>query len=225
MITRKPERLFQDAEDTANGARTSDGRESYDDRLSRILRAATTVIAREGYQRASMRAVSKAAEVSLAGLYHYFVGKEQMLFLIQFRTFSSLLGNLREKLHGVAAPREQLRVMIRAHVGYFAANIAALKVCSHELDMLSGDAYRQTRAIRREYYTLTREIIEAVLKTNAPAGPHDAHVATMSLFGTLNWLYHWYEPTKGPSPTALAKQITDQFLTGLLNQGSSERAG
>jgi AcrR family transcriptional regulator len=222
MITRKPEQLFQDAEGTTTRTPTSDGRESYDTRLSRILGAATTVIAREGYQRASMRAVSRASEVSLAGLYHYFASKEQMLFLIQFRTFSSLLGNLREKLHGVRVPIEQLRVMIRAHVAYFAANIAALKVCSHELDMLSGDAYRQTRAIRQEYYTQTLEIIEAVLKTGAPASAHDAHVATMSLFGTLNWLYRWYDPKKGPSPNALAKQITDQFLTGLINENKTE---
>ena len=105
-------------------------------------------------------AVAKATGVSLAGLYHYFDSKEKMLFLIQFRTFSALHQNLLEKLHGVGEPEEQLRVMIRAHLGYFAANMDALKVCSHELDTLSGSAYEQTRDIRREYYALTRSIIE-----------------------------------------------------------------
>ncbi len=247
MITRKPEQLFKTAEGRASPSPSSDGRDTYDARLTRILKAATAVIARKGYQQASMRAVAKAAGVSLAGLYHYFDSKEQMLFLIQFRTFSSLLGNLREKLHGVESPLAQLRVMIRAHVGYFAANIAALKVCSHELDLLTGDAYRQTRAIRHDYYLVTRKIIEALLetgasgitektcKTGAPGsaektcktGPResslDIHVATMSLFGTLNWLYRWYDPKKGPCPTALARQITDQFLRGLLHEYKTER--
>ena len=92
-------------------SRTSELRESYDERLNRVLEAATEVIARLGYERASMREVARAADVSLAGLYHYFDNKEKMLFLIQFRTFSSLVSGLREKLHGISDPVEQLSVM------------------------------------------------------------------------------------------------------------------
>jgi len=85
----------------------SEGRETYDERLNHILEAATEVIARDGYEKASMRAIAAAAGVSIAGLYHYFDGKERMLFLIEFRTFSALLNTLREKLHGVDDAIEQ----------------------------------------------------------------------------------------------------------------------
>ena len=122
--------------------RASDqGQESYDDRLNRILVAATDVIARVGYERATMRLVARAAGVSLAGMYHYFDSKERMLFLIEYRTFNALVTKLRENLLGVEDAVEQLRTMIRTHVNYFAANMAALKVCSHELDSLSGASY------------------------------------------------------------------------------------
>ena len=270
MITRKPEQLFQAAEEAAAPV-SSNGRESHEVRLSRVLKVATTVIAKEGYQRATMRTVAKTAGVSLAGLYHYFKSKEEMLFLIQFRTFSALVSNLREKLHGVKDPDKQLEVMIRAHVGYFAANMAALKVCSHELDLLTGEVYRNIRAIRHEYYSLAHDIIRRILETRSDAGcdrshksrpdavgegmvetpPHagekilearcvggervveaggqtrtggtgerplDVRVATMSLFGTLNWLYRWYDPKTGPSPTTLARQITEQLLNGTIGR-------
>jgi AcrR family transcriptional regulator len=69
-----------------------------------------------GYEKASMRAVAQSAEVSLAGLYNYFDCKETMLFLIQFRTFTSLMSTLRENHHGVEDPEEQLKVLVRAHV-------------------------------------------------------------------------------------------------------------
>lgn len=95
---------------------TFDGRGTYDERLNQILVAATSTIARLGYEKASMREVAKAAGVSLAGLYHYFDGKEKILFLIQFRAFGSLLNDLREKLHGIDDPEMQLRAMIRAHL-------------------------------------------------------------------------------------------------------------
>ncbi len=208
------------ADEAITGIPTSEARESYDARLDRILQAATGVIARVGYERASMRAVAKAAGVSLAGLYHYFNSKEKMLFIIQFRTFSSLLNNLKEKLHGVQEPAQQLRVMVRTHVGYFAANMSALKVCSHELDSLHGDAYGETRQIRRAYYDLTRAIVDRLLDARTTKPPMDPHIATMSLFGTLNWLYRWYDPKKGPSVAVVANQIATQFLDGMLNLAS-----
>lgn len=197
--------------------RTSGGRESYDERLSGILESATVLIAKVGYARASMRAVAKASGVSLSGLYHYFDSKEKMLFLIQFRTFTALLNNLREKLHGVDDPIDQLRVMVRSHVGYFAANMAALKTCSHELDSLSGVAYEETRCIRRAYFELVNSIVARVLERRASQNTFDLHVTTMSLFGTLNWLYRWYDPQRVCAPNVLANQIVEQFLQGVLN--------
>ena len=218
MISEEPERLFGDKGGAAATNRSPDARDSYDERLNHILEAATGLMARVGYEKASMRAVSKAAGVSLAGLYHYFDSKEKMLFLIQFRTFSSLLSSLREKLHGVDDPLEQLRVMVRAHVGYFAANMAALKVCSHELDSLTGTGYEEARRVRHDYYDLTRLIVHRTFEARAPESTFDRHVATMSLFGMLNWLYRWYDPRRGRSPTAVAKQIAAQFLNGVLEK-------
>jgi len=197
--------------------RESESREGFDERLGKILEAATLVMAQVGYEKASVRMVARAAGVSLAGMYHYFESKERILFLIQFRAFNSLLNNLREKLLGVEDPVEQLFVMVRAHVGYFAANIAALKVCSHEQDTLSGTAHEETRQIRRAYYELTRGIVDRVLDKHAPDAALDRHVLTMSLFGTLNWLYRWYDPKGARQPmAAVANQIAAQFLYGAL---------
>jgi AcrR family transcriptional regulator len=224
MATEKPEQSFGPEGRRRAETRSPEGRESYDERLNHILEAATGVIARDGYEKASMRAIAGAAGVSLAGLYHYFDSKERMLFLIEFRSFSSLLNNLREKLHGVDDPVEQLRVTVRAHVTYFASNMAALKVCSHELDSLTGPAYEETRRIRREYYELARSIVARIVGSGE-AQELDARVATMSLFGTLNWLYRWYDPKKDRSPSGLANQISTQFLQGVLGVSGVRAAG
>lgn len=217
MDSQKAEQLFDSRPRQAASRASLDTRGTYDDRQDRILEAATEVIAREGYEKASMRAVAKASGVSLAGLYHYFDSKEKMLFLIQFRTFNALVGHLKEKLHGCEDPVEQLRILVRAHVSYFVANMAALKVCSHELDSLTGEAYEETRTVRREYYLLARSVVERLLaRRNGSNGASDPRVATMSLFGTLNWLYRWYDPGHGPSPNAVANQIAGQFLQGVV---------
>ena len=222
MISRKSEHPFDAGAAGVAPGQAAETRESHDERLNHALAAATELIAQVGYDKASVRAVAKAADVSLAGLYHYFDSKEKMLFLIQTRTFNALVTGLREKLHGVADPLEQLRVMVRAHVDYFAANMAALKVCSHELDSLSGEAYEETRRLRREYYDLARGIVDRIFAAHAPEGRLDRHTATMSLFGMLNWLYRWYTPKGGYSPATVANQITALFLHGMLGE---ERRG
>lgn len=214
MISERSEHVF--GKRAALASRTnSEPRDGYEQRLQNILAAACGTIARLGYERASMREVSKATGVSLAGLYHYFDNKEKMLFLIQFRTFNGLHQSVLEKLHGVTDPEEQLRVMIRCHVGYFAANMDALKVCSHELDNLSGPSYEETRKIRKEYYALIRSIIDQLLDARGVGASVNRHVLTMSLFGTLNWLYRWYDPSVGPSVATVANQLTSQFLHGI----------
>jgi len=212
MDSQRADQLFESP--PAEAAPTIAGG-TFEARRDHILHAATHTFAQYGYEKASMRTIAKAADVSLAGLYHYFERKEQLLFVMQFRVFSSLLSNLRERLVGVDEPRDRLCTMIRAHVTYFAEHMAELKVCSHELDSLEGETYDQAREIRLAYYGLTREIIASIIELDPPDYPLDLHVATMSLFGTLNWLYRWWNPNGPTSSKAVATQITNQFLTGI----------
>ncbi len=192
-------------------------------RLDHILETATVLIARDGYTKASMRTVAGAADISLAGLYHYFDSKEKMLFLIQFRSFSSLLRRLQERLHGIEEPTDRLRVAVLAHVMQYAYNKAALRVCAHELDALTGSAYQEVLHLRHQIYRILRTIVDGILDERVPASSLNAHVATMSLFGALNWLYQWYDPREDRSPGGLAQLITDQFLNGLLGAGQPQR--
>jgi TetR/AcrR family transcriptional regulator, cholesterol catabolism regulator len=213
MDRRKSEQPFDNPGQRPH-AKTAPPRARFDERLDSILSAATVLFAREGYHLASMRQIAAAAGVSLAGLYHYFDSKERLLFLIQFRAFSELLTGVQAELLGVKDPVEQLRVLIHTQVHYATHNMASLKVCSHELDSLTGEAWEHVWRVRREYYELARSIIGRILTERGSS--LDVRIATMSLFGTLNWLYRWYDPARERSPSSLASQIFAQFLAGLL---------
>ncbi len=194
---------------------------NYEQRLDGIIKSATEIIARDGYTKASMRNVAAAADMSLAGLYHYFESKEKMLFLIQFRSFSALLRRLQERLHGIEDPKERLRVTVLAHVMHYANDKPALRVCAHEIEALTGKAHEEVQQLRHQIYDILRAIIDSILDECVNRSTLNAHVATMSLFGALNWLYQWYDPREDRSPAGLAQLISDQFLSGLLGAGSS----
>src|SRR5215813_6770457 len=70
----------------------------YRRRLEEVLGHATDVFCERGYAGASMRDLSRAAGMSLAGLYHYFGSKERLLYLIQKNTFATVLEKLKRRL-------------------------------------------------------------------------------------------------------------------------------
>src|SRR5881398_579592 len=74
----------------------------YDRRLAEILRHATEVFCKKGYEGASMRDLSRESGMSLAGLYYYFESKERLLYLIQKHTFSTIVQRLKSRLENVS---------------------------------------------------------------------------------------------------------------------------
>src|SRR5215468_12372853 len=90
----------------------------FDRRLAGVLEHAARIFCEKGYEGASMRDLSRATGMSLAGLYHYFESKEELLYLIQKHTFTTIIETLREKLEGSTDPEERLRIFIHNHLAY-----------------------------------------------------------------------------------------------------------
>src|ERR1700734_1915400 len=124
----------------------------YDKRLAEILDHATEVFCRKGYQGASMRDLSRATGMSLAGLYHYCESKERLLFLIQKHTFTTILDELKARLENVSDPEQRIRIFILNHLEYFVSNQPGLKVLSHEDESLKKSLCSEIAAIKHEYY-------------------------------------------------------------------------
>ena len=189
----------------------------FDRKLARILRSAAQVFAREGYGGASIRAVAAAAEVSLAGLYHYVKSKEELLYLIQLHSFRSIVDNLHGALDGLDEPQARLGAAVRNHLEHFVAHMPELKVCAVELDTLGGDFYDEVAEVRREYFKVMLELVND-LRAEGAAGP-DPRLAALSLFGSLNWLFQWYDPDRDLGVDALAAEFTQLFIRGFIPGG------
>src|SRR3954469_9348343 len=126
----------------------------YDRRLSEILSHATEVFCKKGYEGASMRDLSRASGMSLAGMYYYFESKERLLYLIQKHTFSTIVERLRGRLENVSDAEHRIRVFILNHLEYFLANQKAMKVLSHEDDALKNGFGSEIASAKREYYRI-----------------------------------------------------------------------
>jgi len=159
----------------------------FDRRLAEILAHATNVFCEKGYEGASMRDLSRASGMSLAGLYYYFESKERLLFLIQRHTFSTIVQRLKGRLEGVIDHEERIRIFILNHLEYFLANQQAMKVLSHEADVLKNGFGAEVAAIKREYYRICVGLLEDLKR--ALGLEFSTRIAVLSLFGMMNWIY------------------------------------
>jgi TetR/AcrR family transcriptional regulator, cholesterol catabolism regulator len=185
----------------------------FDRRLSEILTHATAVFDEKGYEGASMRDLSRASGMSLAGLYYYFESKEKLLYLIQRHTFATIRERLRTRLDGVSDPQERIRAFILNHLEYFLANQKAMKVLSHEDDVLKNGYGAEIAAIKREYVRTCVELIDAL---KAGKGlDFSSRTAALSLFGMMNWIYTWYKPRVDGDAQTIAQEMGDIFLCGI----------
>lgn len=185
----------------------------FDRQLGKILEHATEVFCEKGYAGASMRDLSRATGMSLAGMYHYFGSKERLLYLIQKHTFSTILSRLRERLSQSNDPEDGILIFIQNHLEYFLEHQQAMKVLSHEDDVLDGDYGREIANIKREYYQTCRELLDRYKKEKGLE--FDSRTAVLSLFGMMNWIYTWYNPRLDGKADRLARDMSNIFFKGI----------
>ncbi|MEX2155875.1 MAG: TetR/AcrR family transcriptional regulator [Gemmatimonadales bacterium] len=183
----------------------------YDQRLDHLLARAARVFADKGYHSTTMRDLAAASGMSLAGMYYYVRGKEDLLALIQERCFARVLEGAERAVATATDPLERLQAFIRHHVTFFAQHMAEMKVLSHE------PPPRSVSAIKRRYV----DLLETLLKEAAPEETAvDRSAAAYILFGMMNWIYNWYDPAGEIDPRRLADLIARVFLGGFVEMRS-----
>jgi TetR/AcrR family transcriptional regulator, cholesterol catabolism regulator len=188
----------------------------HDQKLEFILRNAARIFAEKNYHSTTMRDISRATNVSLAGLYHYCKSKEELLFLIQDNCFGRVLERLEERLGEVDDPLVRLRIFIENHLSFFAANMAEMKVLSHEAESLAGDLHTHVSTKKDKYTKLARKILKEIQQGQDASSQIDLTVATYALFGMMNWIYNWYDPRGKLKVSELVDNVTSLFLHGFV---------
>ncbi len=195
----------------------------YDERLDHLLAQAARVFADKGYHSTTMRDLAAASGMSLAGMYYYVRGKEELLAKIQERCFTRVLdGAERAVAARTGDPVERLQAFIRHHVTFFAAHMPEMKVLSHEAASPTGERLRRIATIKRRYV----DLLEGLLREAAPdETPVDRSAAAYILFGMMNWIYNWYHPAGEIDPERLGALIARIFLGGFVEARSPVHGG
>ena len=178
---------------------------SYNERTEHLLRAAARVFAEAGYRAATMRRVAAASGLSLAGIYYYARGKEDLLLQIQERTARDLLDGARAAIAAPgSAPAERLQALIRHHVRYAGDHEVEMQVLGEEV---RSEPWRHRVGGAKMRYA---ELVAELLRASAPAEtPEDRRLAAAVLSRMMS------ARVPGADPDRLARLIARLVLGGL----------
>ena len=184
-----------------------------DARRVEILRAAARTFRAHGFAAAGMRDIAVAADISPANLYHYFRGKNELLFFCQNRALDQLLqalGDARRRGRPLAARLHDLAVThVLCLVDEVEGSAAHLEVAALPPKMRAAIVAKRDRYERGVRALVSDGIRRGELRVA------DATIATRAFLGSLNWTAHWFRPDGPQSPVEVAEQVAAFAVAGL----------
>jgi len=191
-------------------------------RFDGILGAARDVIARRGFHQASIREIATASGLSLAGLYHYVGGKDELLFLVLDHSLDRLVAALETACRDARSAEARLHALIETHLDFASRDPQALKIINRDYDLLAEPHRSEIAARRQEYLRRGLAVLRELDRHRRSSD--ELLSATNLLLGMLNGIATRPFVRPGGSVRALATEVAGLFLHGFLGRGTEDRS-
>jgi AcrR family transcriptional regulator len=192
-----------------------------DARRTAILRAAAHIFRARGFAETGMRDIALAADLSPANLYHYFRGKDEILYYCQDRALDRMLAAIAAARRAPGGAGRRLRDVLAAHARTLLDDVEG---ATAHLQVESLPPALRARIVRKRdrYERGVRRLVELGMATGEFARA-DAALVTRAMLGALNWTATWFRPD-GPQSADQVGDALARFLVGAATVGSGSES-
>ncbi len=187
-------------------------------RKVQILNIATNIFYRDGYEKASLQEIAEKAGITKAAIYYHFKNKEEILFNLVSTLSDRLVLDLKEINKGKKGPVDQLREMLTKHISYMKQGKASVKILIEDKRFLGKRYAGIIKDKQKEIFIIYRNKLEEIAKIGR-LKEVNITTANFSLFGIMNWLYHWYDSEGELSIEEITENIIKMVFYGLIRRG------
>jgi AcrR family transcriptional regulator len=181
----------------------------------RLLRVATRLFARHGFEGTSVQDIVDAAGVTKGAMYHYYGSKDDLLYEVYHQLLTMQTTRLNEIVKGSGTPEERLRAAAIDVVVSSLDHLDDMIVFFRSLHMLPDDRQTQVRAERRAYHDQFRALVEEGMADGTFSSAVPADIVVHYYLSGVNQLGSWFRPDGPLTPTQVGEAFTDLLLGGL----------
>jgi AcrR family transcriptional regulator len=151
-------------------------------RLDRILDAGATLLHERGFHGCTMRHLARGSGTSLANLYHYVGGKEDLLYQVERRILEAAVASVQAVL--AVGGKDRLKALVADHIRRVRARPLEARALDGGPTPLRGDKARRVEELRRRYHVAVKAAVEAAVRRRA--GARDGELLASLLLGMAN---------------------------------------
>lgn len=173
---------------------------------AKLVEAATRRFAERGYHGTSVRDVASDARMTVAGLYHHFSSKQELLRWIMVEALEDVLHRTRTALEGADDdPRSRLHALVVAWLRFHTERQPEALIGSSEIRSLDVANRELVVGLRDEQEAVFREVIEDGRAAGVFATPHPKE-ATRAII-TMGWsVSSWFRASGPLTPEQLGER-------------------
>ena len=180
-----------------------------------IYQIIARLFAHEGYHSTSVRDIARELGMNQSSLYHYFHGKEDMLFKLMNDAMDGALATIEEICAAAISPEDKLTRVLGYYTRYFAGNQDREILLVNEMTSLNGEYHRILIEKQSRYVHLIRSILDE-LAEQGKMKSMDTTIAVFAFFGMVHYTIKWYHKDGPFNLDELANSFLKIFTRGIL---------
>jgi len=182
----------------------------------KVLAISATLFREKGFERTSLREISKACGMLPGSLHYRYRAKDDILVDMMRLAIERIISGIVDATVSVDDPLEKLRAAMRAHVNILMSGNDMVYVLLFEWRSLHGTAHTQIMAERDRYEHYWQTILDTLKIKQYIREDIDINLIRLIGLGAVNWVATWYKADGKYSLDQIGDAIWQMLTRGVL---------
>jgi TetR/AcrR family transcriptional regulator, cholesterol catabolism regulator len=186
------------------------------DRFEQMVSVAAEVFQQKGYDGASLQDIADAVGILKGSFYHYIDTKEDLLFQVISKAHEGTASGNTAWREREDEPLAAIRLWVEGHIRSSLDHLVYAAVYFREIDALAPERRAEINKSRNAYERQLRTLVERAAENGELRDGINPKLATVAVFGMINWVYYWYRPRGALSAEEIISGLADQAVASLV---------